>query len=604
VIVTNLHVKFVILFVLLHFSIGICKGEYIVKSNNILNPDVNIEYVKNNVDFWIKYAYDPTYGGFYSSIGRDGTILNNNQKSLISQTRHGYGFTRAFMLTGDEMYLDYAESALNFLFDYGWDNVNGGWYCFAKRDGTIDNDRVWNPNTKKWGFQQQYALLGVVANYEATRNENVKNWLDRGINSLYTNMWDSRPGYEGYFEDATFDWSQKVGKGFTCTVDAISTNTELSYLITKETKYKDRLKQLADIIMNRFMPTMDNPLVKVTYPGTFSTNWQPDFSTKSSTTSVGHFLKTAWCLGRAYLCDTTQTQYKAAAERILNETWSYQFGNYTLWDHVNGGPFYAVNILTGEGAKDYDNKDYWMLEQGFTGPLLNYYITKNPVYLQMADESINFFMNHLVDNKYGEIFSQMNPTGTIIRNSTKGDDFKASYHSTEMGYYAYLYSNLYYLHKPASLYYRFAPKTTTQNISLCPISIEDGLLRIKSVLLDGVDFSNFNAATRTLNIAANQGGKFKVTFESYEKATTGINAFAQKSITFSPNPTLGIVRIGNIVNVSKIIIADITGKLLYQTPTKGQSSMQIDVAHLKSGVYFISFVQNSGSTISKKLIKQ
>jgi len=604
VIVTNLHVKFVILFVLLHFSIGICKGEYIVKSNNILNPDVNIEYVKNNVDFWIKYAYDPTYGGFYSSIGRDGTILNNNQKSLISQTRHGYGFTRAFMLTGDEMYLDYAESALNFLFDYGWDNVNGGWYCFAKRDGTIDNDRAWNPNTKKWGFQQQYALLGIVANYEATRNENVKNWLDKGINSLYTNMWDSRPGYEGYFEDATFDWSQKIGKGFTCTVDAISTNTELCYLVTKETKYKDRFKQLADIIINRFIPTMDNPLVKVTYPGTFSTNWQPDLSTKSSTTSVGHFLKTAWCLGRAYLCDTTQTQYKAAAERILNETWSYQFGNYTLWDHVNGGPFYAVNILTGEGAKDYDNKDYWMLEQGFTGPLLNYYITKNPVYLQMADESINFFMNHLVDNEYGEIFSQMNPTGTIIRNSTKGDDFKASYHSTEMGYYAYLYSNLYYLHKPASLYYRFAPKTTTQNISLCPIPIEDGLLRIKSVLLDGVDFSNFNAATRTLNIAANQGGKFKVTFESYEKATTGINAFAQKSITFSPNPTPGIVRIGNIVNVSKIIIADITGKLLYQTPTKGQSSMQIDVAHLKSGVYFISFVQNSGSTISKKLIKQ
>jgi len=173
-----------------------------------------------------------------------------------------------------------------------------------------------------------------------------------------------------------------------------------------------------------------------------------------------------------------------------------------------------------------------------------------------------------------------------------------------MGYYAYLYSNLYFLHKPASLYYRFAPKTTAQNISLTPIPIEDDLLRIKSVTLNGVDFTNFNAATRTLNIAANQGGKFKVTFESYEKATTGINAFAQKSITFSPNPTLGIVRIGNIVNVSKIIIADITGKLLYQTPTKGQNTMQIDVAHLKSGVYFISFVQNSGSTISKKLIKQ
>lgn len=596
--------KSLLLLAVLLLSIFICKGEYIVKSNNILNPDLNIEYVKSNVDFWIKYAYDSVYGGFYSSIGRDGTVLNDNQKSLISQTRHGYGFTRAFMLTGDEKYLDYAESALNFLFDYGWDEVNGGWYCFAKRDGTIDNDRPWNPNTKKWGFQQQYALLGIVANYEATRDDSVKIWLDKGINSLYTNMWDAQPGNEGYFEDATFDWSQKVGKGFTCTVDAISTNTELCYLITKETKYKDRFKQLADIIINRFIPTMDNPLVKVTYPGTFSTNWQPDLTTKSSTTSIGHFLKTAWCLGRAYLCDTTQTQYKTAADRILNETWDYKFGNYTLWDHVNGGPFYAVNILTGEGAKDYDNKDYWMLEQGFTGPMLNYYITKNPLFLQMADESISFFMNYQVDNEYGEIFSEMNPTGTVIRNSTKGDDFKASYHSTEMGYYAYLYSNLYYLHKPANLYYRFLPKTTAQEISLTPVPIEENLLKIKSVTLDGVAFNTFDANSRTLHIAPNQGGKFKVTFESFEKSATGLNFFANNNITISPNPTEGIVRIENMENVSKIIIADIAGKLVHQTPATGQRSVQIDIADLKSGVYLISLVQNSGEKISRKLIKQ
>jgi len=596
--------KTISILMLIFLNFNVCKSQYIVKSNYILDPDLNIDYVKKNVDFWIKYAYDPTYGGFYSSIGRDGTILNNNQKSLISQTRHGYGFTRAFMLTGDEKYLDYAASALKFLFDYGWDDVNGGWYCFAKRDGTIDNDRPWNPNTKKWGFQQQYATLGIVANYEATRDESVKIWLEKGINSLYTNMWDSRPGYEGYFEDATFDWSQKTGKGFTCTVDAISTNIELCYLTTKETKYKDRFKQLADVIVNRFIPTMDNPLVKVSYPGTFSTNWQPDLTTKSSTSSIGHFLKTAWCLGRAYLCDTTQTQYKAAAERILNETWSYQFGNYTLWDHVNGGPFYAINVLTGEGAKDYDNKDYWMLEQGFTGPMLNYYISKNPVYLQMADESINFFMNHLIDNEYGEIFSQMDPTGTIIRNSTKGDDFKASYHSTEMGYYAYLYSNLYYLHKPANLYYRFAPKTTAQSISLTPIPMEDDLLRIKSVTLDGVDFTSFNATTRTLNIAANQGGKFKVTFESIEKTATGLNSFLKNCITISPNPTPGIVRVMNMENVSKITLIDVTGKLFYQTYTNGQNSIQIDIAHLKSGVYFMSLVQKSGAIISKKVIKQ
>ena len=162
-------------------------SQYVVKSTHILNPNLNIEYVRNNAEFWIKYAYEPTYGGFYSQVNRDGSLRSTTKKSFMGQTRHGYGFTRAFMLTGDEKYLTYAKSALDFMTTYGWDKTNEGWYYLGLKNGVLDNNAPsWNYNSNKWSFQQHYALLGIIANYEATQDAGMKVWMEKGLNSLNT----------------------------------------------------------------------------------------------------------------------------------------------------------------------------------------------------------------------------------------------------------------------------------------------------------------------------------------------------------------------------------------------------------------------------------
>ncbi|MDD2797662.1 MAG: AGE family epimerase/isomerase [Bacteroidales bacterium] len=579
-------------------NIGIGSAQYTVKSENILNPDANIEFVKNNLSFWVKNAYDPIYGGFFSSISRNGTATTV-KKSFIAQTRQGYGFTRAFMLTGDESYLTYANSALKFLTDHGWDSTNEGWYCFANRDGSLDNRVGWNPNADKWGFQQQYALLGLVANYEATHNQAIKSWVDKGINSNNKNLWDSRTGFEGYYENAAADWSNKRQKGFTCTVDAITTNAELKYLITKEPQYRDRFFQLADIIANRFVPLIDDSRIKVLYPEVYSTDWDPDFTAGGS---IGHFLKTAWCLGRAYLCDTTKTNYKDSAKKILDQAWNYQNGTSSIWDHVNGGPFFEMNVTT--GVTSNDSKEYWTMEQGFTGPMINYYITQDPIYLQMADESISFFMNHAIDKVYGETYQYLDPTGTIVRNDIKGDDFKANYHCVELAYYAYLYSNLYYLYKPANLYYKFDAQPNAQNIELSPIPMEDGLLRIKSVTLDGADFNSFDPETRTLNIAANQGGKFRVTFESLDKSTSAISNLKSTQIRVYPNPATERIIIDGMDHISQVSLVDVSGKVVALAQKVVDSQMSFDVSRFAKGVYFVEMQTATGVKQVRKFIKR
>jgi len=607
--------QFVEMAILLSFTLFICLSsysQYNVKCKNILNPDLNIEYVRKNSDFWIKHAYDSINGGFFSNIDRYGNVMSlldvhtnkyYKRKSFISQSRHGYGFTRAFMLTGDENYLNYAKVALNFLFKNGWDSNNDGWYCFAKEDGSIDHGQWWDPNNEKWGFQQHYALVGILANYEATHDTIVKNWLNKGINSLYTHMWDSRNGFEGYYSDAGIDWTSPTGKGFTPTVDAITTNAELTYLLFNDLESRNRFLQLAGIITNRFITMMSDSSIKVLFPENYNTNWDADMTATDG--SIGHFLKTSWCLGRAYLCDTTKSEFKYAAQKILDQSWDYSNGSISIWDHTNGGPFNVLNITTGMwGSNGGDNKDYWTIEQGFTAPMINYYISGNKNYLQMADEALSFFMQHQVDSIYGEIFSELDPTGYIIRSGIKADEFKASYHSNELGYFAYLYSNLFYLNKPVGLYYKFEPSTQVQTIKLNPISIEDNKLKIKSVTLDGENFVAFDKDKRTLTIEPGQGGKFKVIFELQQNDQTELTSYKENKCSIYPNPTRRGVNINYDGEVSELKITDISGKAIMYFDNQIKSNQFIDLDNTAPGIYFVTIRKKDGVKYTLKLIKQ
>ena len=590
-------------------------SQYDVKSEYILHPERNIEYVRQNADFWIKNAFDPEYGGFFSNVDRQGNVttlvpqrqgyekIPYKRKSFIVQSRHGYGFSRAFMLTGDEKYLEYAKSALDFLYDYGWDAENDGWYCVAKSDGTIDVTQNWAPDlNQKWSFQQHYGLVGVIANYEVTRDDRAATFMDKGIRSLYENMWDDRPAYKGYYTYADLDWSNKREKGFTPIVDAITTNAELSFLTTEKPEYKNRFLELADIIVDRFIPEMDNPSVKALFPEIFSTDWTVNLNA-SKTGSVGHFLKTAWCLGRAYLCDVSRNEYKEAALRILDEAWTYKNRDVSIWDHENGGPFNEINVLTGEWAGDKgDTKDYWTLEQGFTASMLGYYMTGNETYLRMADESLSFFMNHFVDPVDGEIFYLLDKTGTQVLNGTKGDDYKGSYHSIETGYYAYLYSSLYYLKQPVTLYYKFSPESEAREITLNPLLMGGSdKLKISEVSLDGQPFATFDSADRTLFIAPDQGGKFKVTFAPAELSTSIIPEKVD-NLQISWSKASGILSLYNLKGTNYISVTDMTGKVCIEKKVT-QSSVNIDMNDCLPGIYVIMSHDDMGHYSVYKILK-
>ena len=597
--------RFLILCLFVMILIQSGAAQYVLQSDYLTDPSKSIDYVIGEVEFWSN-ARDTVDGGYFCYLNRDGTQVLDSLKAMVGQSRLAYSFSRAFMLTGNEAYLEQAQHALDFLYEHGWDQVNGGWFFTTDAAGTLAPwNQWWDPNTWKWSFHQHYALVGIGAMAEAAGEvydgayppdysipaDSLNNWdwMMRGFDMIDSYMWDQRPGYDGYYADTDLDWSNPRGKGFTPTVDGVTTNALILYLLTKDDLFRERLLAMANIMNERLVGSMNDPRVKFGFAEEYDLDW--NLNEQAAGGSVGHVLKTSWCLARAFLVDP-RNEYRDAAQRLIYDMWDN--GGF---DHTNGGPLMGYNWSTGEVD---EGKDYWMVEQAVMCGLINYYIAGSDsvrdLCLQMADEALEFYMNYLRDDVYGGSFSQTNVLGEVT-NDTKGDIWKNGYHGVELGYLAYLYANLYVHQQPVCLYYHFKAADSQRTIELYPLAIQDGNLKITAVQHDGESWEQYDRDARRVTLPAGSGGTFCVTFEN-----TGVPAFVSENpVTIErfdlqpafPNPFNHETRIEFHLPKQmqvRLSVYNTLGQLVrhrdYGRLSSGVHAVTLDAADFSSGIYF------------------
>jgi mannose/cellobiose epimerase-like protein (N-acyl-D-glucosamine 2-epimerase family) len=500
----------------------------------IVNPQEAIDFMLELITFRMKQR-DNTNGGFYTNIDRQGNWTGANEKALCGQSRIAYAFVRAFMVTGDEQYLEYARHALKFLYDHGWNN---GWYFITDIAGNYVSH--WGHNDW-WSFQQHYALVGISAMVEATGGninwndgaESDHTWLMRGVTSNYNKLWDANPATKGYYNYANTAWTNKWGKGFHSTVDGMTTHALLMSMMFDSLNHKNRLVELADNIADHLVDNMANAAAG--FPEMFNADWSIDNS--NSNMDIGHGFKTAWVLQRSWLLNPDHPEYRDAGHALMEDLWEHN-----CYDTVYGAPYGYLNWQT--GAITGTNKDFWMVEQGYTSGIINYYTAATQEqrnrYLRIADGSLNFFLDHNIDPVYGEAYSVMNRDGSAIVDGNKGGLFTAGYHSVELGYYAYLYGSLYYKKTPVQLYYLYPAESVERTYKLTPIAIEDDVLKITEVTLDGAPYTDFNGDARTVHLPAGIGGKLRVTFGFTPPVTHSITATATTGGSITPSGSITV----------------------------------------------------------------
>lgn len=465
------------------------------------NPEAAIAYVDSCADFWLD-SYDHQYGGFFTEVDRVGNPSAwNTNKNMLTQTRHAYGFARAFQMTGNEAYLEHAQDALDFMIDSAWDAAYGGWYGEIDRFGNPLSPTGW-----KSAFNQHYAILGFLANYEATNDPALWNWVMQSYDSNETNLWDNRPDYLGYYDKGSYNWTNVTGKSFNATVDAITTHLLNLYLLTGEPTYLTRMKQVAANCVNHLYASMDQQAIG--FAEHYDSHWNIDPS--ETMTIMGHVLKTAWCLGRINLI-SPEPEYVTVAEDLVADVWNN--GGY---DFGLGGPYKDFNRITGDmlmwGNPD-TTKAWWQMEQAITAGLMLYANTGNTAYLDMADETTHFFARYFVDHVYGEVYADRTRSGGFAWGENKGSSCKAAYHSIETGYYVYLYTQMFVYEEPVRLFYHFYPETYDRDITLYPLAIAPEMFVIAEIARNGLNYDDFNSENHTIHLPAGESGTFLVTFE-------------------------------------------------------------------------------------------
>jgi hypothetical protein len=338
----------------------------------------------------------------------------------------------------------------------------------------------------------------------------------------------------------------------------------------------------------------------------YDSDW--NWNNGETMTIMGHVLKAGWCLARVNQL-FPDTSYVSGAEYLINDVWEKGY------DHEYGGPYKDFNRITGEmllwGLQD-SAKAWWQMEQAIVAGLQMYNLTHEDWYLQMADETINFFMQFFVDHQYGEIYENRKRRGGLAWNEAKGNSGKAGYHSIETGYYTYLYGNLLYNYQPAVLHYDFEPLPTDREINLTPLAINDSSLIIAEVLLEGQAYTNYHPTSRILNLPANTGGHFTVKYQNVltDVADHVLIADGYELMQNYPNPfnpsttiTFNLSEAGNATlkifnSLGEEVVTLINNEYL---DIGTHSSLFIVNSSLASGVYFYRL--QAGSYIeTKKMI--
>jgi hypothetical protein len=322
-------------------------------------------------------------------------------------------------------------------------------------------------------------------------------------------------------------------------------------------------------------------------------------------TIMGHVLKSGWCLGRINQL-FPDTAYVNAAKDLIQNVLDNGY------DHELGGPYKDFNRVTGEmlmwGQVD-TAKAWWQMEQAVTAGLIMYSITGESQYLQMADETLSFFMTYFVDHEYGEVYSDRTRYGAQIWGDEKGNSSKAGYHSIELGYYTYLYGNFFFKSDPVTLFYQFSPMDSDREISMNPISFPTTKYRIKEIKKDGAAYSDFTAETRILHLPAGTGGEFKVTYELTNPAYVLNERVSKPDFRLDqnyPNPFNPITTISYSIPVRSEVslkVYDILGKevsiLVNEEKNAGTYNIRFNAGSLASGVYLYRLETSTNNNVSR-----
>ena len=492
------------------------------------------EYGFEKPDWWVKQIRQ--LGEFYLRAQfPDGNINFDNYRTTITLTgekpsdnyrqetdtisRLVYGLASAYMLTGDDRFLEGAERGTEYLREhmrfYDTDENIVYWYhgidVNGHRETKVFASEFGDDFDAIPAYEQIYALAGPIQTYRITGDPRILKDAEMTIDLFDRFYLDrNKGGYFSHLDPITLDpRSESLGankgkKNWNSVGDHAPAYLINLYLATGEDRYARMLEYTFDTIARYFPNYTESPFVQEKFYEDWSADrthmWQQNRGV------VGHNLKIAWNLMRMNSLKE-KPEYVELARKIAAAMPA--IGS----DQQRGGWYDVMERELQPGQDFYrfafhDRKAWWQQEQGILAYLILYGILKDQEYLGLARESSAFYNAFFLDHDDGAVYFNVLASGIPYLMGTerfKGSHSMSGYHSFELAYLAQTYTNLLITHKPMDLYFKPRPEGFKRNIlRVQPDILPAGSIRISNVWIDDQPFEAFDANNLTVKLPSSK----------------------------------------------------------------------------------------------------
>jgi len=375
-------------------------------------------------------AVDRERGGFHQSIARDWTILPDDSRSLVYQSRMSWTAAAfsAYSKADREEFAKYAHHGIEYLDRVMRDREHGGFHWIIGPDGKVDS----RLGDEKHVYGIAFVLYAASAVHEYTGDELALKVARDAFAWLESHARDSNHG--GYFEAFTREGKPILG----FPADALigkrtdrlgvyygykSMNSHIHLLeafaafskVEKSPNVQARLKEVLEIVRDKIAVA----------PGALNLYFTLDWRPVPAHDSFGHDVETAYLLVEAAeaagIADDPKTW--AVAKSLIDH--ALDFG----WDDQNGGFYDKGDVFAGRA---YDTtKVWWTQAEGLNALALMHkkYGESTDRYAKAFQTQWDFIAEHQIDKTHGGWFSEVAKEGTRIGDGQKANLWKANYHT-------------------------------------------------------------------------------------------------------------------------------------------------------------------------------
>jgi mannobiose 2-epimerase len=450
------------------------------------------------IPFWQKNARDTINGAFYLNLSREGIPLPSWDKHPAMISRQIFGFTSAYLMSGNETYLSTAREGAEYLMKHAWDEKYGGWYDLLDQTG---NPKV----TTKSVPNQLYTNVGLALFYFATGDENALTLIKESIRIQKIYAFDSRNG--GYFQILNRDLSVADSSKSKHSHYGYTSSLLINLMmITRDKEIGDFAEELMQISFNHLTDSLYGWFTGFPAPGTVSWKIAPRLVNNREVVSAGAQLTASLALLRMYEL-TGKEVYRTKGIDLSTKVMS------AAYDSKRGCWFDIFDRKPPFTVEDTSSVTWWLQSYGILIQLHLYNITGDSHYLGSYKMMASFWDNYFVDRSYGGVYQTVSPSGVTL-SAGKAVAWKASYHEMENALLNYFYLNLYVNHKPATLFFHIKDSKADSKhyVSLA----EDPNVKITGVKINGKVWKSYNALEGYVVLPEAEDLKIEVTL-GYEK---------------------------------------------------------------------------------------